>query len=216
MWDESIAANRSAADAARAYAAMRHRDRDRSRRIHARDYMAYSYLKKRRTPKRRKSWISPPPSTKRIPELEFSAAYASARSRRVMRSNVTPGMKRQRCPFQLPHWSSFPFMEALLEYAHALGRAHGGDVDGARAAQSRGCTSSVMRRPNQSSIISSDTSTCKCRRQQPGSPIARAGKRRQWIYSAGLAMRRTFLETPCFARAADPGPRTTGRSCCWN
>src|SRR5207244_13391212 len=37
----------------------------------------------------------------------------------------------------LPHWSSFPFMEALIEYGHALGRAHIGDLDGARKAIAR-------------------------------------------------------------------------------
>jgi len=38
---------------------------------------------------------------------------------------------------ELPHWSSFPFMEALIEYAHALGRAHTGDLEGARRAMDR-------------------------------------------------------------------------------
>src|SRR4030095_10993994 len=37
----------------------------------------------------------------------------------------------------LPHWSSFPFMEALIEYGHALGRAHTDDLDGARKAIAR-------------------------------------------------------------------------------
>ena len=37
----------------------------------------------------------------------------------------------------MPHWSSFPFLEALIEYAHALGRAHTGDLDGARSAIDR-------------------------------------------------------------------------------
>ena len=37
----------------------------------------------------------------------------------------------------LPHWWSFPFMEALIEYAHALGRARNGDLDGARQAIER-------------------------------------------------------------------------------
>ena len=37
----------------------------------------------------------------------------------------------------VPHWASFPFMEALIEYAHALGRAHTGDLDGARKAIAR-------------------------------------------------------------------------------
>jgi tetratricopeptide (TPR) repeat protein len=37
----------------------------------------------------------------------------------------------------VPHWKSFPFMEALIEYAHALGRAHTGDLDGAEKAIAR-------------------------------------------------------------------------------
>src|SRR5207237_9022263 len=38
---------------------------------------------------------------------------------------------------EVRHWSSFPFMEALIEYGHALGRAHTGDLDGARKAIAR-------------------------------------------------------------------------------
>jgi tetratricopeptide (TPR) repeat protein len=38
---------------------------------------------------------------------------------------------------EVPHWSSFPFMEALIEYGHALGRAHAGDLGGARKAMDR-------------------------------------------------------------------------------
>src|SRR5205823_1462301 len=38
---------------------------------------------------------------------------------------------------ELPHWNSFPFMEALIEYGHALGRAHIGDLEGARKAIAR-------------------------------------------------------------------------------
>src|SRR5438105_9226961 len=44
MWTESIDANRAAADAARAYAAMRHREATEADGLHALDYLAYSYL----------------------------------------------------------------------------------------------------------------------------------------------------------------------------
>src|SRR5438309_8703768 len=40
MWEDSIAANRSSADASRAYAAMRHRDAAEAEEVHALDYMA--------------------------------------------------------------------------------------------------------------------------------------------------------------------------------
>ena len=64
MWDESIAANRSAADAAQAYAAARHRTATEAEELHARDYMAYSYLQEARITKRRRSLILPPRSAK--------------------------------------------------------------------------------------------------------------------------------------------------------
>src|SRR5438552_10559625 len=48
MWDESVAAHRSSADASRAYAAMRHRDATEAEEVHALDYMAYSHLQEAR------------------------------------------------------------------------------------------------------------------------------------------------------------------------
>ena len=70
------------------------------------------------------------------PELEFSGAYALAAmpSRYALERNAWADAAALRIP-ELPHWSSFPFMEALIEYAHALGRAHTHDLDGARKAK---------------------------------------------------------------------------------
>jgi tetratricopeptide (TPR) repeat protein len=138
IWDESIAANRSAADAARAYAAMRHRDSTEAEELHALDYMAYSYLQEAQDSEARKITDFAATVHKTNPELEFSAAYALAAipARYALERNAWAEAAALRVP-PLPHWSSFPFMEALLEYAHALGRAHLGDVDGARTALAR-------------------------------------------------------------------------------
>src|SRR5205814_9342235 len=72
------------------------------------------------------------------PELEFSAAYALAAipTRYAFERNDWWAAANLSIP-NLPHWSSFPFMEALIEYGHALGRAHTGDVEGARKAIAR-------------------------------------------------------------------------------
>src|SRR5207244_6017857 len=69
------------------------------------------------------------------PELEFSAAYALAAisTRYAFERNDWAAAAALSVP-ELPHWSSFPFMEALIEYGHALGRAHTGDVEGERKA----------------------------------------------------------------------------------
>jgi tetratricopeptide (TPR) repeat protein len=138
MWDESIVANGASAEASRAYAAMRHRDATEAEELHALDYMAYSYLQAARDTEAKKIVDLAAKVRKTNPELEFSAAYALAAipTRYAFERNDWASAATLTVP-NLPHWSSFPFMEALIEYGHALGRAHTGDLDGARKAIAR-------------------------------------------------------------------------------
>src|SRR5246500_100981 len=138
MWDESIAANGASAEASRAYAAMRHRDATEAEELHALDYMAYSYLQEARDTEAKKIVDLAAKVRKTNPELEFSAAYALAAipTRYAFERNDWAAAATLTVP-NLPHWSSFPFMEALIEYGHALGRAHTDDLDGARKAIAR-------------------------------------------------------------------------------
>jgi tetratricopeptide (TPR) repeat protein len=138
MWDESIAANQASAEASRAYAAMRHRDASEAEELHALDYMAYSYLQEARDAEAKKIVDIAAKVRKTNPELEFSAAYALAAipTRYAFERNDWKAAAALTVP-NVPHWSSFPFMEALIEYGHALGRAHTGDIEGARKAIAR-------------------------------------------------------------------------------
>jgi tetratricopeptide (TPR) repeat protein len=138
MWDESIAANQAAAEASRAYAAMRHRNANEAEELHALDYMAYSYLQEAKDAEAKKVVDLAGNVRKTNPELEFSAAYALAAipTRYAFERNDWAAAATLTIP-NLPHWSSFPFMEALIEYGHALGRAHTGDLEGARKAIAR-------------------------------------------------------------------------------
>src|SRR5712671_6886353 len=138
MWDESIAANRASAEASRAYSAMRHRDATEAEELHALDYMAYSYLQEAQDAEAKKIVELAAKVRKTNPALEFSAAYALAAipTRYAFERNDWAAAANLAIP-NLPHWSSFPFMEALIEYGHALGRAHIGDLDGARKAIAR-------------------------------------------------------------------------------
>ena len=138
MWDESIAANQASAEASRAYAAMRHRDATEAEELHALDYLAYSYLQEARDTEAKKIVDLAAKVRKTNPELEFSAAYALAAipTRYAFERNDWAAAATLPIP-EVPHWSSFPFMEALIEYGHALGRAHTGDLDGARKAIAR-------------------------------------------------------------------------------
>jgi tetratricopeptide (TPR) repeat protein len=138
MWEESIAANRSSADASRAYAAMRHRDATEAEELHALDYLAYSYLQEGQDAKAKEIVDFTATVRKTNPELEFSAAYALAAipsryalERKAWSEAATLPVR------ELPHWSAFPSFEGLIEYSHALGRAHTGDVEGARKAIDR-------------------------------------------------------------------------------
>ena len=138
MWDESIAANRASAEASRAYAAMRHRDATEAEELHALDYMAYSYLQEAQDTEAKKIVDVAAKVRKTNPELEFIAAYALAAipTRYAFERNDWAAAATLPIP-DLPHWSAFPFLEALIEYGHALGYAHTGDLDGARKAISR-------------------------------------------------------------------------------
>ena len=138
MWDESIAANRASAEASRAYAAMRHRDATEAEELHALDYLAYSYLQEAQDAEAKKIVDIAAKVKKTNPELEFSAAYALAAipTRYAFERNDWAAAANLSIP-NVPHWSSFPFMEALIEYGHALGRAHTGDVEGARKSIAR-------------------------------------------------------------------------------
>jgi predicted Zn-dependent protease len=138
MWDESIAANRASAEASRAYAAIRHRDASEAEELHALDYMAYSFLQEARDADAKNIVDLAGRVRKTNPELEFSAAYALAAipTRYAFERNDWVAAAALQIP-NLPHWNSFPFMEALIEYGHALGHAHTGDLDGARKAIAR-------------------------------------------------------------------------------
>ena len=138
MWDESIAANRTSAEASRAYAAMRHRNATEAEELHALDYLAYSYLQQANDAEAKKIVDFVGTVQKTNPQLEFSAAYALAAipTRYAFERNDWATAAELSVP-KLPHWSSFPFMEALIEYGHALGRAHTGDLEGARKAIAR-------------------------------------------------------------------------------
>jgi tetratricopeptide (TPR) repeat protein len=138
MWDESIAANQASAEASRAYATMRHRNATEAEELHALDYMAYSYLQEAQDIEAKKIVELAAKVRKTNPALEFIAAYALAAipTRYAFERNDWAAAAALSVP-NLPHWSLFPFMEALIEYGHALGRAHTGDLGGARKAIAR-------------------------------------------------------------------------------
>jgi hypothetical protein len=135
MWEESVSANRASAEASRAYAKVRQRTATEAEELHALDYEAYSYLQEGQDDKAKEIVDFAATVRETNPKMEFTAAYALAAipARYALERNDWKGAAALAIP-NVPHWSSFPFMEALIEYAHALGRAHTGDLDGAEKA----------------------------------------------------------------------------------
>ncbi|MFZ1218080.1 MAG: hypothetical protein WAO00_02250 [Chthoniobacterales bacterium] len=138
MWEESVAANRASAEASRAYAKVRQRTATEAEELHAIDYEAYSYLQEGRDDKAKEIVDFAAAVRETNPKMEFTAAYALAAipARYALERNDWKAAAALPIP-SVPHWSSFPFMEALIEYAHALGRAHTGDLEGAEKAIAR-------------------------------------------------------------------------------
>ena len=138
MWNESVDSNLAAAEASRAYSTIRHRDAIEAEQLHALDYLVYSYLQQAQDASAKKIVEFVATVRKTNPELEFSAAYALASmpARYALERNDWASAATLEIP-NVPHWATFPFMEALVEYAHALGSAHTGDLDGARKAIAR-------------------------------------------------------------------------------
>jgi tetratricopeptide (TPR) repeat protein len=138
MWDEAIAGNQASAEASRAYAALHKRDAAEVEELHALDYQMYSYLQQARDVAAKKVLddASGVPTT--YPEFEFIGAYALAAmpARYALERNAWAEAAALPIPAR-PQWAKFPFIEALFEYAHALGRARTGDVAGARKAVER-------------------------------------------------------------------------------
>jgi tetratricopeptide (TPR) repeat protein len=138
MWTEAIESNRASAEASRAYAKLRQRDATEAEELHALDYLVYSYLQEAQDNKAKEIVDFAASVRKTNPELEFSGAYALASmpARYALERNDWKTAATLGIP-NVPHWSAFPFMEALIEYTHALGRAHTSDLDGARKAIAR-------------------------------------------------------------------------------
>jgi tetratricopeptide (TPR) repeat protein len=138
MWEEAIAGNQASAEASRAYARQNRRDAAEVEELHALDYMMYSYLQQSRDVAAKKVLDAAASVRTTYPEFEFIGAYALAAmpARYALERNAWAEAATLPIPAR-PQWARFPFIEALFEYAHALGRARSGDVAGARKAIER-------------------------------------------------------------------------------
>ena len=132
MWDASIAANASAARAARQYEIAHHLDAVWDQRLHAMDYMAYAYLQRGRTASARRL-VAEAAAVRRVTPAHAGAAeYALTAI--PARYALERGRWREAAALPLRADLAEPGAIAVTYFARALGAARGGDTAGARAA----------------------------------------------------------------------------------
>jgi tetratricopeptide (TPR) repeat protein len=138
MWDESIASNLASVQAARAYAAERGRTAAEIDELHGLDYLMYSYLQEGRDGEARAVLDRVAGVRETFPPMEFVGAYAlgAMPARYALEREAWTEAASIQIP-QRKQWGRYPFVEALFQYAHALGCIHIGDVQGARRAIER-------------------------------------------------------------------------------
>jgi tetratricopeptide (TPR) repeat protein len=138
MWKEVIEANSAAVDAARKYQAANHPDATSFEELHASDYLMYAYMQTGQDAKAKQIVEMFAKVKRTYPEVDFAATYAMsavparyAIDRRDWAAAATlavpPG----------PWWAKFPFGEANLVFAKALGAARTGKLDEAKAGAAR-------------------------------------------------------------------------------
>jgi tetratricopeptide (TPR) repeat protein len=138
MWNEANRTNLASAEAARAYAARYHPDATSFEELHALDYLVYGYLQTGQDARARQLVDRVVAVRKTFPEVDFVAAHAvgAIPARYALERHAWREAATLPVPVQA-FWERFPFTQAHLEYAHAIGRAHTGDLPGAHAALDR-------------------------------------------------------------------------------
>ena len=137
-WQKSIDANIASAAAARDYARKYHPGAANYQELHALDYLAYGYLQTAQDAKAREVAEHLASLTKSFPEVDFAVAYAAgAIPARLALERQAWQEAASLPPANARFVAKFPFDAAHVEFAHALGRVHTGDLDGARAALDR-------------------------------------------------------------------------------
>lgn len=138
MWKESIDSNLASSAAARDYSARAHGGATTNDDLHALDYLEFAYLQTGREAQARAIVEHLRTIRSFFPERDFAAAYAMG----AIPARWTLERRRwtEAADLVSPHpeiLKAFPFAEAHIEFARAVGGARGGRLDAARAALQR-------------------------------------------------------------------------------
>jgi hypothetical protein len=133
MWKESITSNIASAQTAQAWIAKTHAGATAFDALHAMDYLEYAYLQTGQDTKAREL-VDQVAKVTSFDIQQFAAAYAlaaiPARHALELRAwKEAAALTAQ--PTTFP-WSKYPYAEAIIHFARAVGGARGGDLEMAR------------------------------------------------------------------------------------
>ncbi|HEV3460226.1 MAG TPA: hypothetical protein VHG32_27095 [Thermoanaerobaculia bacterium] len=138
LWQESIDSNVAAAEAARRLVAQTHPGATSFDDLHAMDYLEYAYLQTGRDAPAREI-VTRVASVTSFDNPQFAAGYALAAiparyalERREWKEAAALAVGPPSFP-----WDKYPYVEAIVHFARAVGGARSGDLETARAAVAR-------------------------------------------------------------------------------
>ena len=140
LWDESIASNLDSAEKARTYMRQVNPNAVAFDELHAVDYLVYAYLQQGADDKAKE--LVDQLAQHQAPVLDvnnFAAAYAYAAvpaRYAVERKKWSDAAGLELRPASFP-WKNFPYAEAILYFAKAIGASRSGDLNTAKAAVDR-------------------------------------------------------------------------------
>ncbi len=133
LWEESIQSNRASAAAAKDYEMKSHMDGAWDQHLHALDYLEYAYLQQGRDFEAKLVVEEISAVQKAMPE-NLTAAYALASipaRYAIERGHWSEARSLEPHPIDFP-WHRFPWPEATVHFARALGATRSGDTAGAQ------------------------------------------------------------------------------------
>src|SRR4030095_8014846 len=129
LWDECIQSNIASASSARCYAEAAgikgHWDEE----LHALDYVVYAYLQKGENDSAKIYWDYLK-SMDKVQPFNFKVAYAYAAipARYLLENKMWAEISELKVIPEKYPWEKFPWQEAIIHFAHALGAAHTGKL----------------------------------------------------------------------------------------
>jgi hypothetical protein len=138
LWDDAIRSNMESAAAARAHVQKTLPGGHSFDELHAMDYLAYAYLQQGRDAKAREM-VDGIRTVAKLDNPQFAAAYALAAvpARYALeRGRWAEAAALEVGPAFFP-WATFPYAEAIIHFARAVGAARSGDAARAREAVQR-------------------------------------------------------------------------------